>query len=89
MTRADSWGPIKARERDPGRTVVYALPTEIVFGSDEVRTLGRRLAEMGLRRPLVVTAERGRILLRLAGRIREKQEEGARLETLDCGKPHS
>ena len=55
MTRTDSWGPIKARERDPGRTVVYALPTEIVFGSGEVGTLGRRLAEMGLRRPLVVT----------------------------------
>lgn len=37
----------------------------------------------------MVPAERGRILLRLAGRIREKQEEVARLETLDSGKPIS
>ncbi len=37
--------------------------------------------------PEVAPVERGRILLRIAGRIRERQDELARLETLDTGKP--
>jgi aldehyde dehydrogenase (NAD+) len=35
----------------------------------------------------VLPAERGRILYRLAGRLRERAEDFARLETLDNGKP--
>ena len=55
MTGTDAWGQIRARERDPGRTVDYVLPTEILFGDGVIGQLGSRMAGMGLRRPLLVT----------------------------------
>ena len=55
MTETDAWGPVRARERDPDRTVNYVLPTEILFGDGVIEQLGSRMAAMGLSRPLVVT----------------------------------
>lgn len=37
----------------------------------------------------ILPAERGRMMLRMANLLREKKEELAQLETLDCGKPIS
>lgn len=57
VTQSDVWGTIRARERDPARIVNYVLPTQILFGDGVSGMLGLRMAEMGLRRPLVVTDE--------------------------------
>ena len=52
---SDSWGTIRARARDTGRSFEYQVPTQIVFGRGRIAEIGEQIRRLCAHRPLIVT----------------------------------